>query len=46
MNAATLQPATFISSLLQPDIYDPPVEQCTLIENAYLLGHTGRRLCL
>ena len=32
MSAANLQPATLIRSLLQPDIYDPPVEQCTLIE--------------
>ena len=32
MSAANLQPATLIRALLQPDIYDPPVEQCSLIE--------------
>ncbi len=32
MSTATLQPVSLISSLIQPDIYDPPVEKCTLIE--------------
>lgn len=32
MNAATLQPFSLINSLMQPDIYDPPVEKCLLIE--------------
>ncbi len=32
MNTATLQPAALIRSLMQPEIYDPPVEKCTLIE--------------
>ena len=32
MSEVTLQPASLISSLMQPDIYDPPVEECTLIE--------------
>ncbi|WP_205747378.1 bifunctional aminoglycoside phosphotransferase/ATP-binding protein [Desulfopila sp. IMCC35006] len=32
MSETTLQPASLISSLMQPDVYDPPVEKCTLIE--------------
>ena len=32
MNTATLQPFSLINSLMQPDIYDPPVEKCLLIE--------------
>ncbi len=32
MSEATLQPASLISSLMQPNMYDPPVEECTLIE--------------
>ena len=32
MSAVTRQPVSLISSLMQGDIYDPPVEKCTLIE--------------
>lgn len=32
MSADTLQPLSLIHSLLQPEVYDPPADQCTLIE--------------
>lgn len=32
MSADTLQPLCLINSLLQPEAYDPPADQCTLIE--------------
>ncbi len=32
MSAATIQPVSLIRSLMQANIYDPPVEKCTLIE--------------
>ena len=32
MNLATVQHVSLISALMQPDLYDPPVERCELIE--------------
>ena len=32
MSAAILQPDTFITSLMQPELYDPTVKHCRLIE--------------
>ncbi len=32
MSATTLQPFSLISSLMEPNLYDPPVEKCVLIE--------------
>lgn len=32
MSAATLQSLSLINSLMQPEIYEPPVERCLLIE--------------
>ncbi|NOR24051.1 MAG: AAA family ATPase [Desulforhopalus sp.] len=32
MSEATLQPLSLVTSLMQPEIYDPPVEKCVLIE--------------
>lgn len=32
MSAAILQPISLVNSLMQPDLFDPPVEKCVLIE--------------
>jgi hypothetical protein len=32
MSKDTLQPLSLITSLMQPEAYDPPVEKCELIE--------------